>query len=113
MEDLYSNDTTEEEILGLLGLYNTTYFRENNLGRRQYTDNGRFAGCIHVPMLQQFIEKVLELSGLSFKDRALFIQPIIEMMKLQLSGKRNNYTPHGRLSFRAKQGGKGRGIGYS
>ena len=112
IEDLYTNDTTEEEILALLGLDNTTYLRENNLARRQYTDNGRFAGCMHVSMLQQFIETVLELNGLSFKDRALFIQPIIEMMKLQLSDKRNNYTPHGGLFLRAKQGGKGRGIEY-
>ena len=29
-------------------------------------------------------------------------------MKLQQSGQRNNYTPYGGLSFRAKQGGKWR-----
>ena len=52
MEDLYignlTNDTTEEEILALLRLGGTTYLRENVLVRKQYTDNGRFAGCIHV-----------------------------------------------------------------
>ena len=52
MEDLYignlTNDTTEEEILALLRLCGTTYLRENVLVRKQYTDNGRFAGCIHV-----------------------------------------------------------------
>ena len=34
-------------------------------------------------------------------------------MKLQQSGKKNNYTPHGGLSFWAKQGGKGRENRYS
>ena len=52
MEDLYignlTNDTTEEEILTLLRSGGTTYLRENVLVRKQYTDNGRFAGCIHV-----------------------------------------------------------------
>ena len=59
-EDLYignlTNDATEEEILALLGLDGTTHLRENTLSRRQYTDNGRFAGCIHVWIPQQFIE---------------------------------------------------------
>ena len=54
MEDLYivnvSNDTTEEEILAFLGLDGTTYLRKNILARRQYTDNGKFTGCIHVRM---------------------------------------------------------------
>ena len=35
------------------------------------------------------------------------------MMKLQLSGKRNSYTPYRSLSSRAKHGGKGKGNGYS
>ena len=35
------------------------------------------------------------------------------MMKLQLSGKRNNYTPYRSLSSRTKQDGKGKGNGYS
>ena len=52
MEDLYignlTNDTTEEETLPLLGLDGTTYLNENSLARRQYTDNGRFSGCIHI-----------------------------------------------------------------
>ena len=69
MEDLYignlTNDTTEEEILAFLELDDTTYLRENSLARRQYTDNGRFAGCILNWMLQHFIETVLELNGLS------------------------------------------------
>ena len=69
MEDLYignlTNDTTEEEILAFLELDDTTYLRENSLARRQYTDNGRFAGCIINLMLQHFIETVLELNGLS------------------------------------------------
>ena len=62
---------------------------------------------------QQFIETVLELNGRSFKNRDLVIQPLTEMAKLQQSGKRNNYKPYGGLSFWAKQGGKGRGNGYS
>ena len=117
MEDLYignlTTDTTEEEILAPLGLDGTTHLSENSLARRQYTDNGRFAGCIHVRMPQQFIETVLELNGLSFKNRDPVIQPLTEMMKLQQSRKRNNYTSHGGLSLRAKQRGKGRGNGYS
>ena len=54
-----------------------------------------------------------ELTGLSLKNRDLAIQPLMEMMKLQESGKRNNYTSYGGLSFRAKQGGKASGNGYS
>ena len=111
MEDLFisnlANDTTEEEILAIMGLDGTTYLRKNNLARRQYTDNGRFSGCIHDRMPQQFIDS-LKINGLSFKNRDLAIQPLTEMMKLQQSGKRNNYTPYGGLSFRAKQGGKWR-----
>ena len=103
MEDLYTGnltkDITEEEILALLGLDGATYLCENSLARRQYTDNGRFAGCIHVRMPQRFIETVLELNGLSFKNRDLVIQSLTEMMKLQLSGKRNNYAPYGGLPF--------------
>ena len=117
MEDLYignlTNDTTEEEILALLALNGTTYLRENSLERMQFTDNGKFAGCIHVRMPRQFIETIFELNGLGFKNRNLVIQPLTEMMKSQQSGKRNNYPPYGGLSFRAKQGGKGRGNGYS
>ena len=75
MEDLYignlTNDTTEEEIMVLLGLDGTTHLRENSWAKRQYTDNGRFAGCIHVRMPQQFIETVLELDGLSLKKETL------------------------------------------
>ena len=108
-----TNDTTEEEILALLALNGTTYLRENSLERMQFTDNGKFAGCIHVRMPRQFIETILELNGLGFKNRNLVIQPLTEMMKLQQSGKRNNYPPYGGLSFRTKQGGKGRGNGYS
>ena len=52
MEDLYirnlTNDSTDEEILVLLGVHGSTYLRENILARRQYIDNGGFAGCIHV-----------------------------------------------------------------
>ena len=114
MEDLYignlTNYTTQEEMLALLELDGTTYLHENSLARKQCTDNGRFSGCIYVRMPQQFIETVLELNGLSFKNRDLVIQPLTEMMKLQLSGKRNNYT---NLSFRANQGGMVRGNGYS
>ena len=62
----------------------------------------RFAGCIHVWMPQQFIQTVVELDGLSLKNRDLVIQPFTEMMKLEQSGKRNNYTPYGGLSFRDK-----------
>ena len=117
MEDLHignlTNDTTEEEILALLGLGGTTYLSENSLSRGQYTDNGRFAGCIHVRTPQEFIETVLELNGLSFKNRDLIIQPLTEMMKLQHSGKMNNYTSYGGLSFRAKQSEKVRGNRYS
>ena len=112
MEDLcignLTNDTTREQILALLGLDSTTYLRENRLARKQYTDSGRFAGCIHVRIPQQFIETVLELNGLSFKNTNLVTQPLTEMMNLQQSGKRDNYTPYGGLSFQAKQGGKGR-----
>ena len=93
-----------------LGLDGTTYLRGNSLVRRQYTGNGRFTGCIHVWMPQQFIETVLELNGLRFKDINLVIQPLTEMIKLQLRGKRNNYLPYGGLSLRAKQGGKGEGV---
>ena len=75
MEDLYignlTNDTTEEEIMALLGLDGTTHLRENSWAKRQYTDNGRFPGCIHVRMPQQFIETVLELDGLSLKKETL------------------------------------------
>ena len=109
MEDLYianlTNNTREEETLTLLGLDGTTYLRENSLARKQYTDDGRFARCIHVRMPQQFIERVLELNGLSFKNRDLVIQPVTEIMKLQLSGRWNIYTPYGYLSFQAKQDG--------
>ena len=77
MEDLYignlNNDTTEEDILALLGLDGTTYLYENSLARGQYTDNCRFDGCIHLRMPQQFIERVLELSGLSFNNRDLLL----------------------------------------
>ena len=65
--------TTEEDILALLGLDSTTYLRENSLASRQYTDNVRFAGCIHVRMPQQFRQTVLELNGLSFKKRDLLL----------------------------------------
>ena len=72
MEDLcignLTNNTTEEEIMAPLGLNYTTHLRKNSLVRKQYTDNGRFAGCIHVRMPQQFIETVLEINGLSFKN---------------------------------------------
>ena len=51
-------------------------------------------------MPQQFIQAVVELDGLSLKNRDLVIQPFTEMMKLDQSGKRNNYTPYGGLSFR-------------
>ena len=101
MEDLcignLANDSTEEEILPLLVLDGTTFIRENSLMRRQYTDNGRFAGCVHVLMPQQFIETISELDGLNFKNRDLVIQPLTELMKLQQSDKRNNYTPYGGL----------------
>ena len=54
MENLYignlTNDTTEEEIFTLLGLDGNTYLHENSLARRLYTDNGTFAGYIHVWM---------------------------------------------------------------
>ena len=43
----------------------------------------------------------------ALKNRDLVIQPLTETMKLQQSGKRNDYTPYGGLSFRAKQGGNG------
>ena len=43
-------DTTEKEILALLALDGTTHLRENSLERMQFTDNGKFAGCIHVRM---------------------------------------------------------------
>ena len=96
MEDLYignlTNYTTQEEMLAPLELDGTTYLREDSLARKQYTDNGRFSGCIYMRMPQQFIETVLELNGLSFKNRDLVIQPLTDMMKLQLRGKRNNYT---------------------
>ena len=59
-------------------------------------------------MAQQFIETVLELSGLRFNNKNLVIQTLSEMMKLQLSVKRNNYTPYGGLSPRDKQGATGR-----
>ena len=49
----------------------------------------------------------------ALKNRDLVIQPLTETMKLQQSGKRNDYTPYGGLSFRAKQGGNGRGNVYS
>ena len=58
MEDLYignvTDDTTDEEILlTLLGLDSTAYLREKSLLRmQQYTDNGRFAGYIHVRIPQ-------------------------------------------------------------
>ena len=117
MEDLYignlTNDTTEEEILALLRLGGTTYLRENGLVRKQYTDNRRFAGCIHVRKPQQFIETVLELNGLSFKNRDLVVQLLTEMIKLQLSGKRNNYTPYEGLFFWGKKVGTGKENGYS
>ena len=77
MEDLYignlNNDTTEEDILALLGLDGTTYLYENSLARGQYTGNCRFDGCMHVRMPQQFIERVLELNGLSFNNRDLLL----------------------------------------
>ena len=55
----------------------------------------------------------LELNRLNFKNRDLVIQPLTEMTKLQLSGVKNNYTPYGGLFSGAKQGGTGRGNGYS
>ena len=76
MDDLYTanltNDTTEEKILPLLGLDGTKYLCENSSARRQYTDNGRFAGCVHVWISQQFIKTVLELYGLNFKNRLCY-----------------------------------------
>ena len=48
---------------------------------------------------QQFIEIVLELNGLTFKNRDLVIQPLTKMMKLQLRGKSNDYTPYASLPF--------------
>ena len=68
-----TNNITEEEILAPLGLDVTTYLRENSLARKQYTGNGGFAGNIHVQMPQQFIETVLEINGLSFKNRNFVI----------------------------------------
>ena len=62
---------------------------------------------------QQFIEIVLELNGLTFKNRDLVIQPLTKMMKLQLRGKINDYTPYGSLPFWVKKGRKSRGYGYS
>ena len=55
----------------------------------------------------------MELNGQSFNNRDLVIQSLTEMMKLQHCGERNNYTSYGGLSLQAKQGGKGRGNGYS
>ena len=48
-------------------------------------------------MPQQFIELVLELDGLSLKNRDLVIQLLTEMMKLEQRGKKNNHTPYGGL----------------
>ena len=96
MEGLYvgnlANDTIEGDILALLGLDGTIYLRQNSFEREQYTDNGRFAGCIHVQMSQQFLERPLWLNGLKFKSRNIVTQSLKEMMKLQRGGKRNNYT---------------------
>ena len=64
-------------------------------------------------MAQQFIETVLELSGLRLNNKDLVIQTLSEMMKLQLSVKRNNYTPYRGLSPRDKQGATGREKKYS
>ena len=89
-----------------LGLGSITYLRENSLGRRQYTDNGRFVGCIHVRMLQHFTQTVLELTGLSFKNRDLVIQRLTEMMKLQQGDMKNLYTFYGGLSFRLSEVGR-------
>ena len=56
MEDFLTgnltNDITEEKIFPFLVLDGTTYLRENSLARKQYTDNARFAGCIHVRIPQ-------------------------------------------------------------
>ena len=93
-------------ILAPLGLGSITYLRENRLGRRQYTDNERFVGCIHVRMLQQFTHTVLELTGLSFKNRDLVIQRLREMMKLQQGDMKNIYTFYGGLSFRLSEVGR-------
>ena len=59
---------------------------------------------------QQFIEVVLELNCLTFKNRHLVIQPLTKMMKLQLRGKSNDYTPYGSLPFWVKKGRKSRGM---
>ena len=112
MEDLCIGNLAND-MLAFLGLDGTTYLWENSLARNQYTDNGRFAGCMHMGMPQQFIERVLDLNGKNFKNRDLVIQPLTEIMKLQLGGKRNNYTPYGGLSFWAKHGGKRRGDRYT
>ena len=81
------NDITEEEIFPFLVLGGTTYLRESSLARKQCTGNWRFAGCIHLRMPQKFIETVLKINGLSFKNRHLVIQLLTEMMKLHLNGK--------------------------
>ena len=113
MEDLcignLTIDTSEDEILALLGLNSTAYLYKISLTRREFTDNGRFAGCIHVRMPQRFIETVLELIALSLKNRELVLQPPMKIRKLQQSGKRNNYRLYGGRSFHTKQGGRRRG----
>ena len=58
--------------------------------------------CAVALTVYRFIETVLELNRLSFKNRDLVIQLLTEIMKLQLSGKRNKYKPYGGLSCRAK-----------
>ena len=86
MEELYvgnlASHTTEEEILALLVLNSTTYFWENSLGRRQYTDIWRFNACVHMLMPQLFIERV-ELNGLKSNSLEFVIQPLTEIMKLK------------------------------
>ena len=108
MEDLYvgnlANDTTQQEILVLLGLDGTTYLRENNLARMLCPKNRRFNWCMHVRMPQQFTERFLGLSALNFKSRDFVIHLLTEMIKSLLGGKRNNVTSYGGLSFPAKPG---------
>lgn len=86
------NDTIKGEILVFLELDGTTYLPENSFERKQYTDNGRCAGCIHVRMSQQFLQGALQLNELNFKIRNFVTQLLKEMMKLQWGGKRNIYT---------------------
>ena len=65
-------DTTEEEILALLGLGGTTYSRENIMTRRQCTQELQDFLRVYIwGFPNRLYKKILEVSGIKFKTETL------------------------------------------